>query len=193
MKRLSVVLALILALALIIGVFGCGGGKQYSLTIAVNGQGVTSPAAGTYWYKSGESVTISAIPDSDWKFHQWSGDASGTNAATTVTMTSDKSVTATFVLAQVTIFDSSVSIVSGDTYYLDLDPGYYNVDLSSDDGVTVEWIGGGVDQGYNSGATEDYHKQSVPVPQSTTFKLYNPTGIFFNPTALVHLKIVKVN
>jgi len=169
---------------------GCGDGKKYSLTIAVNGQGTTAP--GTYKYKDGESVTITATPQSEWDFDNWSGDASGTNASISVTMNANKTVTANFSLAQVTIFDDTISIVSGGTWYRELEPGYYDVDLSSDDGVTVEWISGGVDQGYNSGATEGYHKQSVPVFQSTTFKLYNPTGWFSNPTALLHLRIVKV-
>jgi hypothetical protein len=107
-------------------------------------------------------------------------------------MDADKSITATFILGETTIFDDTISIVSGGTWYRELEPGYYDVDISSDDGVTVEWLGGGVDQGYNSGATEEYHKQSVPVFQSVTFKIYNPTGWFSNPTALLHLTIVKV-
>lgn len=94
--------------------------------------------------------------------------------------------------APTTIVDDTFSIESGGMKYLDLGPGYYDVDISSDDGVEVQWIGGGVDPGYNSGAVTEYHKRSVPVFQSTTFKIYNPTGWFSNPTALLHLRIVKV-
>jgi hypothetical protein len=191
--RIARVIAIVAVVLMVAGlVLGCGN-KHYSLTIAVNGQGgTTAPAPGTYKYKYGESVTITATPDSDWKFDSWSGDASGTNATTTVTMNANKSVTANFSLASTTIIDSSITIESGGTYYLDLAPGYYDVSITSDDGVTVEWLGGGVDQGYNSnGAVTEYIKRSVPVFQSVTFKIYNPTGIFFNPTALLHLRIVK--
>ena len=91
-----------------------------------------------------------------------------------------------------TVFDGTALLASGETWAKDLKAGHYDVDLTSDDGVTVTWIGGGVDQGYNSnGAVTQYSKRDVPVFQSTTFKLYNPTGIFFNPTATVHLRIVK--
>lgn len=98
-----------------------------------------------------------------------------------------KSVTPT------TIIDQSVTIESGYYWYIGLQPGDYDVTLNSDDGITVQWIGGGVDQGYNTNeAVKEYVKRSIPVFDSTTFKLYNPTGIFSNPTALVHLKIVKI-
>jgi hypothetical protein len=91
-----------------------------------------------------------------------------------------------------TVFDDSVTLTSGATWTLDLKAGHYDVDISSDDGVTIEWIGGSVDEGYNSdGAVTEYHKLDVPVFESTTFKVHNPTGILFNPTAFLHVKIVK--
>lgn len=102
-KRLSVVLALILALAFIIGVIGCDGPKEYSLTIAVSGQGATDPSTGTQKYDKGSSVTITATPTSGWEFDHWSGDASGNSATTTVTMDSDKTVTANFTSPSITI------------------------------------------------------------------------------------------
>jgi uncharacterized repeat protein (TIGR02543 family) len=89
-------LALFLALALIIGVIGCGGKKEYSLTIVVNGQGITAPGAGTHKYDKGSSVTVTATPASGWSFDHWSGDTSGTSATVTITMDSNKSLTANF-------------------------------------------------------------------------------------------------
>ena len=184
-------LALILALTLIIGVIGCGGGKQYSLTIAVNGQGVTSPAAGRHEYMSGKWVTITATPDSGWKFDGWSGSDESTNARVVIQMDEDKRITASFIGAE-TIFDSRMSIESGGRYYLNLEPGYYDVDIGSNRAVTVQWSAG-VDQGYNSGATQDYHKKRVPVLQSTTLEIYNPTGTFLNATAELYLVVVEVS
>jgi hypothetical protein len=93
--------------------------------------------------------------------------------------------------APVTIIDSSITIEGNHTKYWDLEPGLYDVDISSDDGLQVEWIGGGVDQGNNSdGAVKEYHR-TVRASESTTLKIFNPGGIFSNPTALVHLKIGK--
>lgn len=91
-----------------------------------------------------------------------------------------------------TIIDQTVTIASGNSWYTELAPGDYDVTLNSDDGVTVQWIGGGVDQGYNTnGAVTEYIKRSVPVFQTTTFKIYNHTGFFSNPTAILRLRIVQ--
>jgi uncharacterized repeat protein (TIGR02543 family) len=78
---------------------GTGGPTTFTLTIAVYpaGKGSTSPSVGTHSYSAGTSVTITAIESvSGYEFDRWSGDASGTNPTTTVTMNSDKSVTARF-------------------------------------------------------------------------------------------------
>ncbi len=49
-------------------------------------------------YNLDEIVTLTAKPDGGYKFTGWSGDASGTTADTTVTMTGNKTVTANFEL-----------------------------------------------------------------------------------------------
>jgi beta-lactamase superfamily II metal-dependent hydrolase len=68
----------------------------FDLTIGINGQGTTSPSAGTYEYGSGSQVTITASPASGWEFDHWSGDVSGTSSTIVITMDSDKDVTAYF-------------------------------------------------------------------------------------------------
>ncbi|MCP4106965.1 MAG: hypothetical protein GY749_15745 [Desulfobacteraceae bacterium] len=47
-------------------------------------------------YEKGESVTLTAMPDSCYEFTEWSDACSGTNPTCTLTMDSDKSVTAKF-------------------------------------------------------------------------------------------------
>ena len=92
-----------------------------------------------------------------------------------------------------TLIDTSVAIGSGRWVLQDLAPGDYDVTINTDDAVDIKWIGGGVDHSYNTkGAVYEYIKRSVPVSRSVTLKIYNPTGIFFNPSALVCIKIVKV-
>jgi len=67
----------------------------YTLTTNVIGSGSVSPSGGTY--TEGTVVTLTATPASGWEFDSWSGDASGTSATTSITMNSNKSVTATFI------------------------------------------------------------------------------------------------
>jgi uncharacterized repeat protein (TIGR02543 family) len=68
----------------------------YSLTVAAGGGGTTDPSPGNYTYDVGTTVTIRAVPNNGYTFSGWSGDASGTANPLTVTMDSDKSVTASF-------------------------------------------------------------------------------------------------
>ncbi len=74
---------------------GCG---VYSLTTAVlpvaSGTVTKSPDAALYAPDS--VVTVTATPVAGYEFVNWSGDASGSNSATTVTMTANKTVTANF-------------------------------------------------------------------------------------------------
>jgi len=69
---------------------------QYTLTTNTVGSGsiTLNPPGGTY--DSGTIVTLTADPDSGWQFDSWSGALSGSQNPTTITMDSNKSVTATF-------------------------------------------------------------------------------------------------
>ena len=69
---------------------------SYTLITTVSGSGTVSPASGQV-YPEGTVVPLTATPDAGWTFENWSGDISGTNSSTSITMNSDKQVTATFV------------------------------------------------------------------------------------------------
>jgi len=69
---------------------------QYVLTISAGTGGKTYPESGTHTYNDGTQVYIIATPDSGYEFSGWTGDVSGTTNPITITMDSDKSVTATF-------------------------------------------------------------------------------------------------
>jgi hypothetical protein len=71
--------------------------RQYTLTITTTEGGTTDPSPGIYVYDVGTEITIKAIPDSDYKFSGWSGDASGEENPTVISMDSDKTVTANFI------------------------------------------------------------------------------------------------
>ncbi|AUC13900.1 hypothetical protein BTO06_01460 [Tenacibaculum sp. SZ-18] len=70
---------------------------QRTLTItAIDGSVTTSPNPVNGTYDQGTVVTLTAVPDSGFSFDAWSGDATGTTTQVTITMDSDKNVTATF-------------------------------------------------------------------------------------------------
>ncbi|MCP4541231.1 MAG: hypothetical protein GY832_29210 [Chloroflexi bacterium] len=90
----------------------------YSLTIDVLGSGTVTPTAGTHNYISGTIVSLAAAADSGWTFNGWSGDAGGSNPTTTVTMTGNRSITATFTQDEY-VLDVRVSPVGGGTVMSD--------------------------------------------------------------------------
>ena len=68
----------------------------YTLTVNVVGQGnVTLHPPGPV-YEQGEVVILAAIADELWEFEHWSGALSGYHNPTTLTMTSNAAITATF-------------------------------------------------------------------------------------------------
>jgi uncharacterized repeat protein (TIGR02543 family) len=68
----------------------------YTLTtyVSPSGAGSVSPQGGQY--ASGVQVTLTATPASGYTFDHWGGSASGTTPSITITMNSDKSLTAYF-------------------------------------------------------------------------------------------------
>ena len=72
----------------------------YTLTVTANPAegGTVSPSS--QQYDSGDVVSITATPSSEYVFQSWSGSASGSSPSTTVTMDSDKVVVANFIKKQ---------------------------------------------------------------------------------------------
>ena len=70
----------------------------YTLSVSVNplGAGSVSPSDGQY--EEGTQVTLTTTPASGYTFDYWGGDASGSLPTITITMDSNKSVTAYFQL-----------------------------------------------------------------------------------------------
>ncbi|MBN2186538.1 MAG: hypothetical protein JW732_03705 [Dehalococcoidia bacterium] len=77
---------------------GAPGTVTYVLTMAADGDSSsTTPSVGNHVYDAGTVVDISATAGPGWQFDRWSGNASDpTSSSTTVTMDSDKTVTAYF-------------------------------------------------------------------------------------------------
>jgi len=82
--------------------------NAYTLSVsASNGSVTVNPSRETYAH--GEVVTLTAVPSVGYSFSSWSGDASGTATSTTVTMDSNKSVTAAFTLNTYTLSVTSAN------------------------------------------------------------------------------------
>lgn len=72
-------------------------GVQYTLTTSMTGEGSisTNPSGGAY--EENTVVSLSATPATGYLFDGWGGDLSGRQNPITITMDSDKSVTASFI------------------------------------------------------------------------------------------------
>ena len=70
--------------------------QRYTLTIDAGTGGATTPQPGTYVYDKGKEISITATPNTDYKFSGWSGDESGTDNPIQVILNSDKSIRANF-------------------------------------------------------------------------------------------------
>jgi|GEM_PF-2515260 len=70
---------------------------QDTLTVNTVGSGAVNLNPPGYIYNTGTDVVLTAVPDSGWLFDQWSGDLTGSENPDTLTMSGNKSVTATFV------------------------------------------------------------------------------------------------
>ncbi len=80
-----------------IGAYEIDEGQQvFILSTNVNGSGSISKSPDKVNYLSGDVVTLQAVPSQGWSFSNWSGDKTGTSNPTTLTITRDMSVTATF-------------------------------------------------------------------------------------------------
>ena len=72
--------------------------STYDLTINIDGSGnvVLDPDSGTYEIDTAVTLTVTANPG--WVFSDWSGDLISSDNPATITMNSDKNVTATFLV-----------------------------------------------------------------------------------------------
>jgi hypothetical protein len=106
MAIVSIFLIMLIAVALIAGMAGCGGGGviEYELTIAsTTGGSVPTPGEGTSTYDEGTVVNLVAEAEEGYHFVEWTGDvatvADVEDATITITMNDDYSVKANFVAA----------------------------------------------------------------------------------------------
>ena len=113
--------------------------NQYMLTITIDGSGsvTKNPNQATYSYS--QVVTLTAVPGTGWMFSSWTGDLTGTQNPTTITMNGNRAVTAHFV-------DSAPPQISGisrtTSTPLDTNPtyGWVNVSCTVTDNIAVSQV-----------------------------------------------------
>lgn len=74
----------------------------FVLSLSAGTGGTTDPAPGIYFYDSGFEMDVTALPQSDYYFTEWTGDASGSANPLHVVLNDDKSIVANFM--EITVF-----------------------------------------------------------------------------------------
>jgi len=137
-----------------------------TLTMSIMGQGSTEPPAGSHTFSNGETVFLSAMPDSGWRFDRWEGDLTGTNPSfEPLVMDSDKNVTAVFV--EITAFDLTIIVDGAGT----TDPAPGTTTLNENTPVTITAIpdaGFAFDRWEGDFAGEDRFNQSIVMDSDKT-------------------------
>jgi len=128
---------------------------EYALDAFVFGNGRIEINPEKALYTDGESVTLTAIPDSGWGFDWWTGDASGTNNPITIVMDSDKNITANFIAISLSPYEPDDSsseaswIQTGETQEHSIDPigdeDWIKFSLNGSSAATIETSGVGAD------------------------------------------------
>jgi len=167
MKHILVAILVILVLLLP----ACGGRQPsttppetfyLSTSVSPSGSGSVSPSSGSH--EAGSTVTVTAQPSSGYVFDHWGGDASGTSTWVTITMNSDKSITAHFTYSpQETV--SAPSTPSGpSTGNVGQSLTYTTGGSTSSKGYSVEYRFNWGDEGYSqwSSSPSASHSWSSP-------------------------------
>ncbi|RYU73852.1 InlB B-repeat-containing protein, partial [Hymenobacter persicinus] len=91
------------------------GAVEHTLSVLTSGDGTVSKSPAQATYRNGTSVVLTATPGSGQQFSGWSGNATGTANPLTVTMTSSKTITASFVPVPAGPALVSFTLVNADT------------------------------------------------------------------------------
>ena len=112
--------------------------KKYALTTTVEGEGTVTEkvikAGAATDYNSGTIVELTASPSDEWEFKEWTGDLTGTENPTQITIDKVKNVTAVFVKKQ---YPLTVEIEGEGTVIIKIDNQIQNVE-KYDSGTILE-------------------------------------------------------
>ncbi len=144
-----------------------------ALGLSITGSGGVSALPPGPIYSCGEDVTLTAAADPGWVFDSWTGDASGSNASTIVTMDGPLDVTAVFVST------ANPAIISN-----------IQVTPSHQDAVVTWDTDQPTDSLVNFGATASYGSQSF---DATLVSSHSAVLSGLTPQTQYHFQVVAVN
>jgi uncharacterized repeat protein (TIGR02543 family) len=147
----------------------------YTLTTTVVGSGTVSPASGTY--NAGTIQSLTATPAIGYTFIGWSGDATGTNNPLSVTMTSNKNITARFTATVTTDLNSSVG-VSESKILPNPSNSSFSIELSSPTDIDIYTMTGQLVKSYKN-------------VQSAVFGEDFSSGFYIVKAGDIYFKIIK--
>ena len=85
---------------------------QCMLTVSLAGHGSVAKSPDQVTYNSGAQVQLTATADAGWKFSGWTGDLASISNPASITMDSNKSVTATFTAIPPTMYTLTMGVSS---------------------------------------------------------------------------------
>jgi hypothetical protein len=173
-KRAGIVMAcIVVAVAVVIMTTSCVP-PTYTLDVSANpsGGGSVSPSGGEY--EAGEQVTLAATPASGYAFDYWSGGASNTTSSITITMDSDKSLTANFwTIPPLEFTTAGTGGVAGKLRFPDYTPADGSAVYIFESGETRSFAGCSVD------AQGDYVFDNLPVGSYEIYATSNLGAVGF--------------
>ncbi|MFA5102304.1 MAG: cohesin domain-containing protein [Candidatus Thermoplasmatota archaeon] len=113
--------------------------NQYTLTITTTGSGTVTKNPNQVTYNYGQVVTVTAVPSAGWAFESWTGDLTGSQNPTTITMNGNKAVVAHFEDA---LLPQILNIARTTSDPLDTSPtyGWVNISCTVTDNVGVSQV-----------------------------------------------------
>ena len=113
--------------------------NQYTLTVTINGTGSVTKNPDQPTYSYGTVVTLTALPGSGWMFDRWTGDLTGSENPTMITITGNMQTTAHFLDGMAPQI-SNITQMTSDP--LDTDPlyGWVNISCLVADNVAVSEV-----------------------------------------------------
>jgi uncharacterized repeat protein (TIGR02543 family) len=159
---------------------GCG---VYSLATAVlpAASGTVTKSPDLSLYTPDSIVTVTASPNTGYEFVNWSGDAAGSNAVTTVTMTASKTVTANFQLIQ----SPALSADATQPFYPNTSKPYLNI-ISGSNKTSV--VSGVINDPTDPAATK-----GIVFTISSSSAVINATSNNATVVPVSNINITKVN
>jgi hypothetical protein len=162
-------------------IYGSGATTQFTLATSVVGAGSITRNPDQATYTQGSTVTLTAVPAAGYTFSSWSGGATGTANPTTLTMDSNKTVTATFVAGSTTLryeeADSRLYFAGG--WYLarasGCSGGAYKHTRTVGSSVTIKFNGTGIDYIASMNYTQGLARVTLDGGTPVTVNLYSPT------------------